>query len=335
MRYFKGLSAVIAIGLSLGFWPLANAQATLLDQLEGTAKPDRVSKLKSPIYDQAKQELNEDWYTIYRITERIARANQLDERPWRILVSPEYELNAFANEVNLIAIYSGLLDQLAGDASAIACIVSHEMAHHTLRHQALKPAQRQQRYAEMQAQVQEEVEAEIKDAEGDAQGARIGASVLNVFGIGVGGRALEQSAQDREARAEERVQEIFAQRQAEFDADLLKQNRVREYQADIQGYEYMARAGFEADGCLRSMDVLNQTTAAEFDSTHPAVPKRIEALETVMESNPPEALKAEGRQNLAGTPPLTYDLSKDGESLRINSERGGSTADDLDRLFGP
>ncbi|MGH2414506.1 MAG: M48 family metalloprotease, partial [Microcystaceae cyanobacterium] len=92
------------------------------------------------IYQKAKKELPEDWYVIYRVIERIARANGLDNNPWRVVVVPEYTINAFATEVNLIAIYSGIIDQLAGDSSAIACVVGHEMGHHIKRHIAMGEA---------------------------------------------------------------------------------------------------------------------------------------------------------------------------------------------------
>ncbi len=38
--------------------------------------------------------------------------------------------------------------------------------------------------------------------------------------------------------------------------------------------------------------------------------------------------------DLSATQPLTYDLSKNGESLKINSRHGASVADDIDAKFG-
>ncbi len=49
---------------------------------------------------------------------------------------------------------------------------------------------------------------------------------------------------------------------------------------------------------------------------------------------PPQTLVKEGEARISQTKPLTYDLSKDQTSLRINSNRGGSQADDIDRRFG-
>ncbi|MBW4443885.1 MAG: M48 family metalloprotease [Plectolyngbya sp. WJT66-NPBG17] len=87
----------------------------------------RTTQPTRSLYDRAKAELPEGIYLLYRIVERIARGNGIDKRPWRIGTVPTYDINAFAAQVNLVAVYDGLLDQLAGDSSAIACIVGHEM----------------------------------------------------------------------------------------------------------------------------------------------------------------------------------------------------------------
>ena len=97
----------------------------------------------------------------------------------------------------------------------------------------------------------------------------------------------------------------------------------------------MAKAGFEPKGCLTTMEVLSRIQGAEIDTTHPAVSRRIDAIKRTMMQNPPETLKAEGERNLASSQPLTYEgFSKDGSSLRVNSSKGGSSADDIERLFG-
>ncbi len=53
----------------------------------------------------------------------------------------------------------------------------------------------------------------------------------------------------------------------------------------------------------------------------------------LMNQYPPETLTQKGEALLSGTEALTYDLSKDGQSLRINSRRGGSSAEDIERMF--
>lgn len=316
--------------------------------LAESLNPETVLMAQNPsndeLYKQAKEELSEDVYVIYRVVERIARANGLDNSPWRVVIVNEYNINAFATEVNLIAIYMGILDQLAGDSSAIACVISHEMAHHVERHIALAPAEEMALKERIQKEAEEQVLAEIQDAKSDATGASVGGAVLQTVGVVLGGWrrtagtignvALQGASRQRLAQAEERVKEIVQEKTTELEQKLAENNRKQEFEADEVGYQYIAKAGFEAEGCIRVMDVLGRTSGAEFDTTHPAIPKRIEQLRALMNQYPPATLAQEGESLIKSTQPLTYDLSKDGQSLRINSRRGGSAADDIDRRFG-
>jgi beta-barrel assembly-enhancing protease len=91
------------------------------------------------IYEQAAAELPEDYYILYRIVERMARINNLADLPWRVGISSVEEnagdcINAFASQANLVYLCKGLMDRVAGDVSALACVVGHEMAHHQLHH---------------------------------------------------------------------------------------------------------------------------------------------------------------------------------------------------------
>lgn len=318
--------------------------------LPALAKPAKNQALQvqsqaSDIYKQAKADLPEDWYVIYRVVDRMARANDLDNGTWRVAVVPEYDINAFATENNLIAVYAGLLDQLGGDASAIACVVGHEMGHHVKRHQALSQAQEAALLASIQQEAQQQVNKEIQSANANATGSAVGSGILRAIGglfgglgstIGnLGGLLIEGQSAQNQARAQQKINEIVATKQQELKQRLAETDRKQEFEADVAGYTYIARAGFDPQGCLRVMEVLGRTPGAEFDTSHPAVPKRIENLKQLMLQFPPQTLAQEGKANLASNPkPLTYTLSKDGASLRINSSQGGSAAETIDRTFG-
>ncbi|MGK7920619.1 MAG: M48 family metalloprotease [Trichodesmium sp.] len=308
--------------------PKSSENSTPIEQTTNTNQPQN-------IYQQAKEELPEDLYALYRIVERIARANKLDQT-WQIVIVPEYKINAFATNVNLIALYNGILDQLVGDASAIACIVAHEMAHHTERHTALTPVEKAALIKKIEQEAQQEALAKKQNAQAQATGISIGRSAARIFG-GRAGRfgsaVLGNVSRQRSKSAQERIDEIVAQKKEELEKTLAEEGRKREFEADEIGYLYSAKAGFEPEGCLRAMKVLGQTPNAEFDNTHPAVPKRIEALQDLMVKFPATSLAAEGKAIISETEPLTYDLSKDGASLRVNSSRGASSADDIERLF--
>jgi predicted Zn-dependent protease len=306
-------------------------------------KPANNNRLH-PTYEQAKKELNEDVYVIYRITERIARANNLDQTPWRIVAVDEYDINAFASENNKISLYTGLLDQLGGDSSAVACVVAHEMAHHTERHIAMSEAEKAELLQKFQAEAERQVQAEAKKAQQQATGAAVLGGLLgNVGGryipgwggqaAQVGGNVANSAAEQRLAIAQERINQIVAKKEEALNQQLAENSRKHEFEADEYGYQFMARAGFDPQGCLRMLSVLARTPGAEFDTSHPATPKRIEQMKVLMQRYPAPKLAQEGELRLKTSQPLTFQLSKDQQSLRVNSRFGGSAGSDMDRMF--
>lgn len=277
-------------------------------------------------------------YVLYRVVDRIARANELDQRPWRVKIAPEYDINAFATEVNLIALYTGILDQLAGDSSALACVVGHEMGHHAKRHLVIGPEQQAAIIEQAKQEAQKEVNHERKDATVEATAAHVGGGLLGKIAEGtlgsIGSSILGGAGNQRIARANKRIEQIVVKKKEKLAQRIAEASRTHEYEADNAGYLYAARAGFEPEGCLRAMNVLGQLPGSERDTSHPAVPKRIEALKNLMTKYPPQPLAAEGKARIADTQPLTYDPSEDKVSLRVNSRNGGSSEGDLNRLFG-
>lgn len=330
------LKTVVQVCLTSSVFLSTSLLLPTLTSQPASAQTSEESAAADP-YEQAKAELPEDWYVVYRIIDRIARANGLDNQNWRIAVVPEYNINAFATDVNLIAIYDGILDQLAGDTSAIACVIAHEMAHHIERHIAVGAAEKAALIEKIEQEAEQEVNAEVKDARADSTATSVGGAVFrNVLGGragSIGGAVLDNESRQRLNRSEQRVQEIVEEKQQKLEEEIAANTRKQEFEADEYGYKYSAQAGFEPEGCLRVMEVLNRTPGAEFDTSHPAIPKRIEQIRQLMSENPPESLAEKGKAMLSGSQPLTYDLSKDGASLRVNSRRGGSSANDIERLF--
>ncbi|HEY9699564.1 MAG TPA: M48 family metalloprotease [Trichocoleus sp.] len=328
------------------------------------------SRPNDPRYEQARQELPEDLYVLYRIVDRMARANGLDNQAWRLKTASEYDSNAFATDANLIPVYNGLLDQLHSDVDALACVVGREMAHHTQKHTAVGDAQRAQMLAELQNQIQSETTAEIEDASNDARAASVGSSILSTVGGlfgglgglvgGLAGSAIGGSSQSRVIRAQERIQETYRTRMAEIEQHITEQIYKQNTEADRLGYRYMATAGFKPEGCVRAIEILksademqaaNQSnsemaqamremvgndadpsTPDDAPATSPtAMPDRITTLKQAMSEAPAENLAASGQTKLTlNAQPLNYNLSPDGSSLRINSRNGNQ---DVDQLF--
>jgi predicted Zn-dependent protease len=313
---------------------IASASFVVPVQLQGNAAPQKAGS----VYQKAQAELNEDLYVLYRIIDRIARANGLDQRPWRIAIGDKYELNAFAADANLLAVYNGILDQAAGDASAMACVIGHEMAHHVKRHIPVGEAQKAALITQMKAEAEKEAKEEVASAQAESIAGGILGNILgNVVGGSWGSRAgnvVQNVSRNRANNINERINQIFALKQAELERRLAEQSQAQEVEADELGYTYVVRAGFSPDGCTRMLQVLNQTAGAEFSGTHPSIPTRLEKMRGLARKYSTEKLKAEGNKRLSTIPPLTYSKSKDGLSLRVNSSRGGSSKVDLEKMFG-
>jgi predicted Zn-dependent protease len=297
-----------------------------------SAMPSLGSALKSnsdAFYNEARETLPEDFYTLYRIVERLARANGLDGRPWRVRLNREYEVNAYASELNMLTFMAGMLDQLHGDNAALACVVGHEMAHHTREHiptiveveailQQLLAEAEAEAVAEIQvAQQQQATNTFLGNVLGDIIGGGVGRTTGDIIG--------SLSAADRQ-QAEERAAQIYQQKVAALEAEYSAILQGHEYESDEYGYKYMVRAGFDPQGCFRVMDVLDQNENSRLPSfSHPRPPERIQRLNALNTQATVNALLSEGRANLSRSPePLKYGYSRDGVSLRIESSYGTS-----------
>lgn len=347
LKYFLSTCCAVVL-LNTGMTTHAAPKESTRFSLDGTttaqAKPVDPAETH---FNRARQDLPEDYYVLYRVMERISRANQLDNLPWRLFISPEYDVNAFASDVNLIAFYSGLLDRVHGDPDAIACVVGHEMAHHTENHIAMGQAEREASLTQARDEAIEEVAAEEEDLRGDLEGLVVGERVAegagSIIGSAVGGtegRLIQIGGgilgsvfgggrEKRLQEAAERINAIYAEKEAQLLQEWQELDHTQEFEADEQGYAYMVRAGFNPQGCQTVMTVLSRLGVTE-SQTHPATPDRIAALEELATQSSPATLVAEGEANLAASRmPLGYDLSRDRTTLRIDSRTGSRDIDDL------
>lgn len=302
------------------------------------AKPTAASEF----FKQAEIKLREvpNYYVLYRVVERLSRSNGLDGTPWRVRVSSQYDINAYATEVNLVVFYNGMLDMLAGDNDAIACAVGHEMAHHTQNHIPVSQAQRQKILAQLRTEAIQEVTAEQQDLREDLQRINTGSWVTGqasslggmirgsggipgLVGSLIGG-ALQGQRQRRLEEATKRIEQISAEKEAKIRKEWSELSFRHEFEADKLGYQYMVRAGFKPEGCMTAMNLLNRLPGSQMPGeTHPIPTERMATLKAIMGQYPTATLVGEGRKKLAASPnPLTFNLSLDDRSLRINSKAG-------------
>jgi predicted Zn-dependent protease len=327
---------------ALGWLAQAKPTSPLAEPIDSEISQLKSTKAKPNLYKQAEQELPADYYVLYRVIERLARANGLDKTPWRVYISPKYDINAYATEVNKLAFFSGLLDMLDGDNNAIACVAGHEMAHHTQNHIPVSTAQRQQIVQQLRQEAIQEVAAEQKDLREDLQRMNVGGWVtgqavslgslirgsggIPIFFGNILGAVLQGQRQRRLEDAVKRIDQIAAEKEASIRQQWKDLSHRHEHEADKFGYQYMVRAGFKPEGCITVMTVLNRLPQSLMPSeTHPAPSDRIATLQVLGSQYPTATLVAEGRKYLAASPkPLTYNLSRDGVSLRINSKSGSN-----------
>ncbi|RUT04743.1 hypothetical protein DSM106972_043120 [Dulcicalothrix desertica PCC 7102] len=278
----------------------------------------------------------EDEKPIYSVAEKIIRANGLDENPWRLKVENEYDDNASATDVNQIVLLKGLLDKVDGDEAAIAFILGHEIAHHTQKHiysyTTYAARLNKQLQAEVDAKVQSIIATETKKFETARSTKRRGKSLCPVQNTAQKTSlsaipeyvALNCQGKPDSDKIEQLKQQITAEREPELYSQIKKLSRQQEYEADKFGYMYMVRAGYSPEGALRVLNLMSRLPYHDTDdSTHPSFLDRLNAIKEFMNKYPAPSLVAEGETRLRLNPqPLTYDVSKDGESLRINSRFG-------------
>lgn len=82
------------------------------------------------------QAYGEDFYKIYKVAERIIRANNLDYLNWKITVEKDTSFNASSGEMNSITINTGAYDTFSTNEDALALLIGHEIAHSVLGHYA-------------------------------------------------------------------------------------------------------------------------------------------------------------------------------------------------------
>lgn len=79
-----------------------------------------------------------DFYNVYRIAERVIRANNLEYINWRLAIRKSSDLNAYSSDANYIMINTGIYDTFHDNPDAIAFIIGHEISHILLGHSQRK-----------------------------------------------------------------------------------------------------------------------------------------------------------------------------------------------------
>lgn len=337
MYIFKTKFFSIASLYLILFSNVALAQTETI--LEAELEPESSSK-QIILYQRAKKELDSDFYALYRIVDRISRANQFDDRSWLVTFVPRPKNTSIRSNLNLIEVDRHTLRLLNGDSSGVACIVSREIARHNQNYRTLDETQKQ----ELIAKIEEDAKQEVLGRKNNT----FKRNAINVVGgvitdhllprfIGnlagsVIGRRRHRKPIGR--RSQKRIDEIVAKKTEELEQAWIDKSRKQELELDEIAYLATVRAGFEAEGCFRAISVLARNNKGEVDTENLTVTQRINTLKNLIKKYPIKNLLREGRAKISHTQPLAYNLSEDGESLKINYSQNDSVADDIDSRFG-
>lgn len=283
--------------------------------------PAMAQQADSPMYVKAKAQLGPQYYTLYRVVEKISRANNLSDGNWRVKLTDEYALAGFSEQTNLIRVPRNLLEQLSGDNDAIACMVSREISHHIRKHNTLGPLEKEAQIKRIKEEALAQATANANSKRGWGMGLGILGGLTGVNTSGVQGM-VERNTDNATAK-------MIAEKQAEMERKLREADARIEQEADEDAFVYLTRAGRDPKGCIRYLEVISRDRAAEPDPSNPLIPGRLQSYRDFINRESPDKYKREGQANLARNPkPLSYSASDNGASLRVNSSRN----DNIDRF---
>lgn len=259
------------------------------DYAKKIAKDNQV--YEKEIYPTIKQKTNTlniepraiDFYKVYRIAERIIRANNLQYTNWRIAIkkTPE-DFNAYSTAGNLIIINTALYDSLYTNEDALAYIIGHEIAHSLLGHQ--------QRSVEMQ---------------------RIFASLKSGARTRMDTRSTLQASVKLATNASAAI----------YKTHMYRDLRTMEYMADAEGLNLITKAGYsseEAESAIRFMMSMVELNQLLFRS-HPMAIDRIKAAQENAYFANPQWIE-EGKYNIYNSNVLTCKKSSDNVSIVIEKD---------------
>lgn len=249
-------------------------------------------------YQAIRKTLTPEQYHIYRIAERIIRANNIGDRNWRIGFDYDpKEVNAYATAGNLVILYSALYDSLYTNDDALAFIISHELSHLLLNHGQIT-VQNNYKMQQLQNSIAQ------KRYQAGQMAYNAGYYHNNTAAIiSFGALAL---LNDVSATYEEtQIDKIY------------EQERQLEYAADNEAFNLMYRAGYSIDRAAEAFEFLallpNIYTAR---STHPPLRNRQQNLR-INGATMTKSWSIDGKNNILTSGVLNCKKSMDSSTIII------------------
>ncbi|WP_416667433.1 hypothetical protein [Egbenema bharatensis] len=268
-----------------------------LTQDQDPSPQQQITAWNQNLHNRARTELTEEFYTLYRLVDRLSRANQLDGSSWQVnLVNGEIQPGS-RQRANRIMIDSALFDQLQGDVHALACIVGREMAHTVQNHTFITAAERDRVLSELQDEVVAEVEQEWGvETQSDRRNS-LGGTVLRGVGRLFGGIGTvvtsvadslidnhrSDQAAERDAERQQAMAERYQARRDEVEQQWAELAQQQTLTADRYGYEYTIAAGFDPQGCIRAIQIMSSEPPITAANGNSDVADRLAALQPLTE----------------------------------------------------
>lgn len=179
-----------------------------------------------------------------------------NDLPWEFIVLDSDAINAFSLPGGKVFMSRSLMQEFTSEAE-LAGVLGHEIGHVTAEH----------------------AEQRMAKAQGVNIAATVGGTIASVFGGSAGGTLAEAT------------QTVVGGVGEGF---LLKWGRDEETEADSLGVRYMIKAGYDPQGMIDVMTVLQASMQgdreAEFLSTHPYPETRLVRLKELLQAQYPGAL---------------------------------------------
>lgn len=290
------------------------------------AMPDRITQLENKNTESAnpktKNDLPGSWSAIYDVTDKVARANGQANTPWRLAVVSPSDVSDSSGS-NTIYLQSSAVEKLASDRAALACLISQEMGHYVKQHKSLTAEEKETAIAQAQKEAEAQVMQESQAASEESNQTSGAASTIGgIIGGAIGSQVGREVADEVAGYDEEgRFQEIFEQKKQQLEASWQQQEVQQDLEADEVAYSFVAKAGFEPEGCVRAIEASKPSGADSNTETS----QRVQRLRELMAQQPSQTLAQEGKTQMANSKPLNYTLASDQSSLQIYSLDGRST----------
>lgn len=260
------------------------------------------------LYELAKLNLDSHYYRLYRVSERIIRANALNDRSWSVQIAA-----GSVAKNRTIVIAPEQFDNISDDISGLAFLIAREIAFSSMNIEEkldLNVKNFKQENASLERFYSENPDSKAS------------------YSLSAGKKMVFHSTEPLNSVEDGRIEK--EERQKVINSKFYETLKKLEYEADSKALVYMVKAGFSPLNLNRTVDFTDKIYQ---DSAYvsPSGEIRILNLKNKLAEINTAQLKKEGELNLKKNRPLKFERSANGKSITINSKYGSS--DNTDWLF--